>query len=605
MLAAFGDIGEICMDKRIAVLDTGCHPEYEGKNTISGYSLTIRNGCVKRLSSYDDQVGHGTAVTCIIDHLVNNSHIVVIKIDEPYCKKHGIFKWLLAALDYICENEKFDVINISVGYSENDPQNSLEKICNRINEKGTIIVSAYDNNGVISYPAAFQSVIGVDSSPLLGTGKYVYVDEIVNIVAGIKKWSFPGCCNKYSRVSGNSFLAAEFSARIYNWLFQDIEPAMIRNVLKNSAQRIFNETEKSVHNGERKIQIKKAITYPYNKEISVLLRFQDQLNFDIYGYYDHPLLGKVGAELERLRQDVNSHKIQSIKELNWNDEFDTVILSHVDMLSQILQINVAEQIVESCLRYKKNLFLFDEDICFEKYSYAELVELFEQNGLWIHRPQKRTALDLQWGGKLYDIHCPVLCIAGTDSRQGKFTLQVTLRKFLKKRNIKVSNFGTEPSSELFGFEGVYTFGYNAYMPYEGWKNILAVNHALHQLETESPDIIITGLQSRTIVPDIAAFKSYPIKQQEFISGCSPDTYILCINMDDSLIYIRRTIKYLESVFPSKVIALCMNDIMYSKGRLSLLIIQCMYMLKFGKKVFRLSSGKSLDRLSKHIIHYYK
>lgn len=252
-----------------------------------------------------------------------------------------------------------------------------------------------------------------------------------------------------------------------------------------------------------------------------------------------------------------------------------------------------------------DLFLFDEDICFEKYSYAELVELFEQNGLWIHRPQKRTALDLQWGGKLYDIHCPVLCIAGTDSRQGKFTLQVTLRKFLKKRNIKVSNFGTEPSSELFGFEGVYTFGYNAYMPYEGWKNILAVNHALHQLETESPDIIITGLQSRTIVPDIAAFKSYPIKQQEFISGCSPDTYILCINMDDSLIYIRRTIKYLESVFPSKVIALCMNDIMYSKGRLSLLIIQCMYMLKFGKKVFRLSSGKSLDRLSKHIIHYYK
>ena len=181
------------MDKRIAVLDTGCHPEYEGKNTISGYSLTIRNGCVKRLSSYDDQVGHGTAVTCIIDHLVNNSHIVVIKIDEPYCKKHGIFKWLLAALDYICENEKFDVINISVGYSENDPQNSLEKICNRINEKGTIIVSAYDNNGVISYPAAFQSVIGVDSSLLLGTGKYVYVDEIVNIVAGIKKWSFPGC----------------------------------------------------------------------------------------------------------------------------------------------------------------------------------------------------------------------------------------------------------------------------------------------------------------------------------------------------------------------------------------------------------------------------
>ena len=75
----------------------------------------------------------------------------------------------------------------------------------------------------------------------------------------------------------------------------------------------------------------------------------------------------------------------------------------------------------------------------------------------------------------------------------------------------MSNFGTEPTSELLGFEGIYTFGYNAYMPFEGWKNIIAINYALQKLERDSPDIIITGLQSRTIVPNIAAFKSYPIK----------------------------------------------------------------------------------------------
>ncbi|MBE5816202.1 MAG: DUF1611 domain-containing protein [Clostridiales bacterium] len=207
----------------------------------------------------------------------------------------------------------------------------------------------------------------------------------------------------------------------------------------------------------------------------------------------------------------NSHKIQSINDLNWSDNFGTVILSHVDILSQTLKINVAEQFIEMCLLHKKNLFLFDENDYFGKYPYVELVKIFERNNLWIHKPEKNCTVNFQWGGKLYNIHCPILCVAGTDSSQGKFTIQVALRNFLRRQNIKVSNFGTEPTSELLGFEGIYTFGYNAYMPFEGWKNIIAINYALQKLERDSPDIIITGLQSRTIVPNIAAFKSYPIK----------------------------------------------------------------------------------------------
>lgn len=77
---------------RIAVVDTGCNPNYVGKNSICGYSLVIQKEQVKKVFNYTDHVGHGTAVTCIIDQIVSNSQIVAIKIDESYCRKHGVAK---------------------------------------------------------------------------------------------------------------------------------------------------------------------------------------------------------------------------------------------------------------------------------------------------------------------------------------------------------------------------------------------------------------------------------------------------------------------------------------------------------------------------------
>ena len=589
---------------RIAVIDTGCNPNYIGRNNICGYSLIIKKGQVEKISNYADHIGHGTAVICIIDQMVSNSQIVAIKIDESYCKKKGVSKWLYAALKHIYENECFDVINISLGCYESDTVNCIEEICNKINQKGTIIVSAFDNNGIMSYPASFHSVIGIDSNPLLEVGKYIYVDEVVNIVAGSKKWNLPKICNEYSKSYGNSFVCPEFAAQIYNWLLEGIRPDKIKDILKSNAQQIVEEHGRDIRT-KNIVHIKKAITYPFSKEISVLARFEDMLDFDIYGYYDHPLLGKINTDIGKSYNCNNLHKIQSIYDLNWSDDFDTVILSHVDMLSHTLRTNIAEQFIETCLLHKKNLYLFDENDHFGKYSYIDLLKMFEKNDLWVKKPEKNHAINSQWGGKLYNTNSPILCVAGTDSSQGKFTVQVALRKFMRKQNIRVSNFGTEPSSELLGFEGIYTLGYNAYMPFEGWKNIIAIYHSLHQVENNSPDIIITGLQSRTIVPNVAAFKSYPIKQQEFITACSPDTYVLCVNVDDRWSYIKRTIKYLESVFPSKVVALCINDVSSNISSLRLIGLKIGYKLIFRKRAFCLSSEKSLYRLAKHIIHYYK
>lgn len=512
-------------------------------------------------------------------------------------------KWLSAALNYILLNECFDVINISLGCYDGEDVHSLGEVCKKLLQKGTIIVSAFDNNGIMSYPASFKSVIGVDSSSFIESGKYIYLDDVVNIVAATKKWNLPPICKDYSKSYGNSLVAPEFSARIYNLLLNGVRPEDIKNILKNNAKDIIGAPPNKYF-VNLDMNINKAIVYPFGKEVSVLARFEELLNFDIGGYYDHPLLGKVGTRIGTKFRCKNTKSIQSINELDWNEDFDTVILSHVDMLSQILHKNIAEYFIEKCLTYKKNLFLFDEKEYYGRYAYEELVSIFKDKNLWIRIPHKNRDVNFQWGGKLYNTSAPVLCVAGTDSSQGKFTVQIALRKYLKQKNVVVNNFGTEPASELLGFEGCFTFGYNADMPFEGWKNIIAINHSLHQLELNSPDIIITGLQSRTIAPTVGAFRSYPIKQQEFITACAPDTYVLCINITDSISYINRTIKYLESVFPSKVIALCINDVSSSLSKFGLIKKQIKYKLVSGKTTFCLSSEKSLGNLADKIIHYY-
>lgn len=52
---------------------------------------------------------------------------------------------------------------------------------------------------------------------------------------------------------------------------------------------------------------------------------------------------------------------------------------------------------------------------------------------------------------LYRISTPVLAVCGTSSKQGKFTLQLELRKRFCEMGYKVGQIGTEPNSLLLGW----------------------------------------------------------------------------------------------------------------------------------------------------------
>lgn len=481
----------------------------------------------------------------------------------------------------------------------------METICLRLYENGTILVSAYSNDGVLSFPAMFKSVIGVDSNSALPKGRYIYVDSVVNIVMGSKRWQLPGFCGEYREVSGNSFLAPEITAKVYHWFCQGVPQGKIFEKLKECAVQKLPDKKLNKDCSKKSVKISKAIVYPFNKEVGALARNENLLNYEIAGYYDHPALGKIGTHIGEYLHCDSQKLIDSIDKVDWKDDFDTVILSHANRLSELLHMDVKASIVAKCLEYRKNLYLFDEDERIGTLCFENLKKAFEDKGVWIKRPDKEIDIHTEWGGKLYDTACPVLCVAGTGSKQGKYTVQIALRKYLKKLGINVSNLGTEPSAELLGFEGMYTIGYQANMPYNGWRNVIAVNYRLHQVEEADPDLIVTGLQAETVPPGAAAFERYPIKQQEFLMGCAADAYILCTNANDSATLLRRTIHYLESIFPSRVIGICIDDVSFPISWAKKQKVLIRNRLLFFRKSYFLSRERDLERMAGHCLRYYK
>ncbi|NLC19990.1 MAG: DUF1611 domain-containing protein [Clostridiales bacterium] len=129
----------------------------------------------------------------------------------------------------------------------------------------------------------------------------------------------------------------------------------------------------------------------------------------------------------------------------------------------------------------------------------------------------------------------------------KFTLQLELRRKFLQDGYKVGQLGTEPTSKLFGFNEMIPFGYNSSVHLNNEDFVYYVNSSLHRIELEDPDIIIVGNQSQTLNSYWGNQNMYPYEQYLFLLATEPDAYILCINADDSLDYIRRTINYIESI----------------------------------------------------------
>lgn len=591
----------------VVIVDSGVNYDSTlfSKDNLEGF--TYNNGEI--LKEFKDEYGHGTAVYNIL-RKIDGLRIINIKLNNI---ENGVDEEeLIQVLDYIDNNIVCNIINLSLGVSICNEYERLNSICERIASKGIIMVASFDNYGSMTYPAALTSVIGVTEGSYCSkiTEFEYYDDEVVNIGAKSSTQRVAWTNPQYIFIGGNSFACVHVTSHIAKLMKRGIfnKEEILEEIKMDSIFVRKKEHMNEPHNNEM-FNIKKAAIFPFNKEMHSLVRFSDLLSFEISNVYDVRYSGLVGSTTNHVlkNESLINRKIENIDKIDW-EAFDTLIIGHLEQLERYIdKYKLMEELLMKAIQNRKKVYCFDNVSSYITNENKESIKfpaVTDENLTWNHC------------GKLYRFPKPVLGIFGTSSQQGKFTLQLTLRKHFLNENYNIGQIGTEPNSLLFGMDYVYPMGYNSSVYIHGYDSILYLNHIVNELCKQNKDLIIVGSQSGTITYDEGNLQQYTIQQYHFLLGTQPEAIILCVNPYDEFNYIHRTIKFIESSIDTKVISLVVfpKDIkknwegMYgSKETISdekYEEIKEKLSIEFARPTYKLNDSKDMERLFTQIVDYY-
>ena len=586
----------------IAIIDSGTK-DYE--NITKGYNFRVKgDNEIIIENNFHDTYGHGTAVYSIIKKNNEECNYYIFKvIDQNDTIDEKI---ICTALEYIFNNLDIDIINMSLGtVSLSDDR--MYNICKRLYDKGVILVSAFDNEGAISYPAAFDCVIGVDGSDLCRkVDDFIfYEDKILNVAAKGGMQRVKWCEPDNIIVKGSSFACAHATNKIVNIYKNGIKSfEEILEYFKSIAIQIIAYEEKEEKVFEYKID--RAVIFPFNKEMHNFVRYPELLDFKVMEVYDTKYSSNVGRKTTDVMIDksVKEYCIKNIDDIKW-DLFDTLVIGHTEkLLSYIGKENIVDLLIKEAINRGKNIYSFDR---IDKAEYKN-DNIYFPAVIDKYLPPLRE-------GKLFYINKPVLGIFGTSSKQGKFTLQLELRKRLIDEGYQVGQLGTEPNALLFGLDCVYPVGYNRMVCLDEEEQIRYLNYKMNEI-ADGNDLIIVGSQSGTVPYEYKNTSYYTYEQVNFLMATNPDAVVLCINYYDEINYIRRSINVIEQLGECKVLGLVVFPMipeqtwkgMYGKRRkirgTEAEEIKTMIIRSTGKNAYILGDSNDMKELMNKIIGFF-
>ena len=562
------------MKADVVIIDSGVNDLLESK-IIGGVNLSG----VGSKDDIHDSIGHGSSILNLILAKNPEASVYMIKVCNDY---NGFsFDKLCSALEYIVSsNIVCKILNISMGIVRLDNYARLHDLIVRIRNRGTVIVSAYSNQGIISYPAGFEEVIGVDCSPTCAKrDEFEYIENsIINVRASSAYFHAFDADERKILANGTSYASANLSAILLkniacstgeDFYCQCIaflrKFAMLSNPTLVSFDHMHpGNCDCSLHNSRSSEEIRlpewssirfskekpKAVVFPFNKEIHSMARFESMLNLDIVGFYDYRISINNNKSIRTIvGSECNDRIISPISDLDWSSDFELFVCGHCNEMHSLAHDNSLHTIIANCMKHGKKLYCFDDP---RQYlgglSHDKIGDIYSP---YVDKQMiKPNRFD-----KLRKSAKPVIGVYGTSSRQGKYTLQLFLRRALQKKKYKVGQLGTEPHGYLFGFDYVYPMGYNSSVYVDGYDAIRILNEAMWDIERKDPDIIITGCQSSTVPYNVNIMTNLNFSSYEFLIGTAPDAVVLCVNPFDSVHYIEKSIKFIESVGNAKVIAL--------------------------------------------------
>ncbi len=526
----------------IIIIDSGIklsHPCFSNQR-IESYEL-VDNKLVE-VQHDNDEYGHGTAISYLITKSLERHGVMGgVKMIKAFSDEHTSEEMLVNAMEAACDRWDEGILNLSLG-SLDGKATKLVEVCKKLARK-MIILSANHNLGALTIPSILPEVIGVTADDeITNQDEYIWMDGgVLQAVA----------CGKYQRVAwigpdycvskGNSFACANMTGMIAALIAQFGDGW--KKEIESHAKRVIHYNQRNRYGLKIPFEIKKAAIFPFSKETSSLVLFSDMLDFEIKAVYDLPVSGKVGNDTSKvLGMSVpQDFVIQNIRNYCEDEDIDTFIIGHLDEYAKYPKERAKiEEFFQKC-GPDVQFYFFDavenSDKIFSPVITGEMVPLDHY-------------------GMLYDRNTPLLGVFGTSSKQGKFTLQLQLRKEFHKLGYKIGQLGTEPESLLFGFDAVFPMGYGSAVEIQGHDSIKYLNQVIHEMEIEEDkDLIIAGCQSGTVPYAFYSMKTMTLRQTEFLYGTCPDAVVLCINWYDENEYIERNIKFIEGSVGTKVLAL--------------------------------------------------
>ncbi len=556
---------------RIAIIDSGIDASHSGvRDVVGGVHIKIgEKGEVVLSDDYYDCAGHGTACAGIIRKKTPDAALYSVRIFDDSLIADG--RALIAAIQWCIDNE-MDVVNLSLGTTDVTFKKSLQKVCRKAVDAGVILVAAESNDGLESYPAVFPEVIGVTSSAIHEVdGFYYRKDHRIECVARGDDQRVCWLNGKHIMTGGNSFAAPHITGIIAHLLEQHPKCSVqdIRLLLK---EKVLNEISQEQNRSqfdpqiplkdfrENYTYIKKAVLYPYNKEMHSLVRYRDLLAFEIVGVADPIGKGMVGKDAGKVIGEPQAGLRISPNIRSTLADVDTLILGYVDQLSRIRKHDLLREYVQLALDEGCHVFSFQ---ALDSTIYGDLYELADKKGLRLAYPHihsEEITHAIQHFNVLPPVDVPVLSVMGTSSQQGKFTLQLALRRRLIQKGYKVGQIGTEHHSRLFGMDAAFPMGYASPLKLPFQHYIPYLDYKMREIcQRTQPDIILTGSQSGTIPYHVQEHSTHCLSSLAFLLGVKPDACILVVNSIDAKEYIRDTIDGIRAVCKAPTILLAMGD----------------------------------------------
>ena len=596
----------------IVIVDSGLFfNNNESVASINGiYFYADDNENIVHDRNIADRIGHGTAVYNIINPKKTNNSCYIIKIfdEDRLFTNENI---LLHALKHIENNICCKIINLSVGINILYQYQELYDICLRLTQKNILIVSAFDNEGAISYPAAFDMVIGVisDDKCIKKTEVVAINHPIINIGAKGSLQRIVWKDSKSILATGNSFACAHVSRLLLNYLkTMDAENAR-RALYENAVYTYDFNFDNNIYETCSPVNFyKKAVLFPFNKEMHSLVRFSHLLHFEIVDIYDVRHSARVGAGTNHLLKinKKDNYIIKNINDIDWNS-FDTLILGHTRELRMLLKNDsIIDSIIEKSFSIGKYIYSFD------KITLPTNIP-FDCNHYFTPTIKSEHINKIPYG-YLYCNKTPTLGVFGTSSRQGKFSLQLLLREMFIRDGYKIGQIGSEPTSFLYGMDACYHFGYDSNNKIIRYDAISYLNDVIHKISNKSVDIIISSCQSGTVTPFFNNLSYYNFAQYEFLLGTQPDAVLLCINSTDDMALIKRTINFIESSTDCKVLSLVLfpinhmdpADVDFNKpiniakiNKIKILVTE-----EIALPIFVLGDQEEMNQLYTSVINYF-